>query len=162
MSKRKRIDASTMDQVIDASELMTITVRLEHCRHAVPGDPELCALVIAAKSQHGFDGFVVHRTVAYARRKSASKWMRYQSSATTRRFVEAFDRGDFTGITNGGITFEFKPPRKAISLATLRSPRKRKMRQASYERRQGEPRRPYRLPDPKTISGVRNRFGYRA
>lgn len=162
MKKFKRIDSSTLDNVIDATESIIVTVQLKHCKAAVRGDPERCALVLAAKQEHGFEEFIVHRTVAYAKCKGELQRIRYQNKATTRRFVEKFDAGDFSAITNGGISFEFRKPKAAISLSKLRSSKHIAMRQKSAKERNGKPKRPYRLPDPKTLAGVRNRFGYRS
>jgi hypothetical protein len=156
---KKRIDASTFNEVVDATETIEVIVRIEHCRQAVPADPERCALVLAAKSQHPFDYFVVHRTIAYSRARGTVQMVRYQSSEGTRLFVEAFDAGDFTQVPPEGVSFKFNPPRKALSLAHLRSDHRKKIRADSRERVKGKERRPYRLPDPKTLAGVRNRFG---
>lgn len=162
MKKLKRIDASTLDDVVDATESITVTVQLKHCKASVQGDPERCALVVAAKQEHGFESFIVHRTIAYARRKNGTKFIRYQNKASTRRFVERFDVGDFSAITNGGMNFEFKPPKSVSSLANLRSEKHKSMRNKSKRERNGKPKRPYRLPDPKTLAGVRSRFGIRS
>lgn len=162
MKANKRIDSSTLDEVVDATEEITIIVRLRHCELAVPGDPERCALVLAAKEQHDFSGFHVHRTIAYARRAGAVRWYRYQSTLTTRRFVEAYDQGDFSSIPPEGRAFTFKPPRPAVRLDHLRSRTRTDYERARVKRVRSEPPRPYRLPDPKTLAGVRNRFGFKS
>jgi hypothetical protein len=157
----KRIDASTFEAV-DAKKAIAVIVQLEHCKKAVLGDPERCALVLAAKSQHKFVEFIVHRTIAYARREGDPKRTRYQHSASTRRFIERLDTGDFSAISNGGRAFKFYPPKSSIRLDHLRSDAFKKVRKVSDKARRGKIKRPYRLPDPKTLAGVRNRFGIRS
>lgn len=152
MVATKRLDASRFDEVRDATFVLEVKVTLQHCHQSKPGDPERCALVTAAKEQGHFDKFIVHRSVAYGRRSGETGWLRWQSSSSTRKFVEKFDKGDYTDIGADGLVFTFRPPRRSLSLDFLR---KRKLVAIKKAKR-----RPYRLPDPKTLEGVRNRFGY--
>lgn len=156
----KRIDASIFDKVEDADYQLQVHVTRIICAHANPSDPENCALVRAAKQQGEFEKFVVHRTIAYGFPKGGTTWLRWQSNATTRKFVERFDKGDYSDIGDAGVVFTFKPPRPAVSLSHLRSPAAKTKRAQSAKARNGKPKRAYRLPDPKTLAGVRNRFGY--
>jgi len=154
MIATKRLDASTIDKVVDSSEPIDVLVTVQHCKKALRGDPEKCALVLAAREQGNFTSFIVHRSIAYGQRVGSTKWLRYQSAASTRKFVEQFDKGDFSGVKDGGLTFTFRPPRRSLSLKFLRHGRK------NMKKKKKSSRRPYRLPDPKTLEGVRNRFGY--
>jgi hypothetical protein len=160
MIPNKVIDARNIDKVRGAKKPIDIIVRRTHCAKAKPGDPERCALVIAAKEEHQFESFVVHRTVAYGRYKGKAINWRWQNSAVVKKFVEQFDKGDYSAVPDTGLRFHFMKARKNMDLDYLRSPTAKAIRNASAKKNKGKKPRAYRLPDPKTLAGVRNRFGF--
>jgi hypothetical protein len=159
---RKVLDASAYedDEVEDATEELLVWVTLYYCKLAVPGDPERCALVLAAKGKYPLEKFWVLRTVAYGRFRGQKKIQRWQSKSRTYDFVVKFDKGDFSDVSPDGIPFNFEPPNEAHKLAFFRSSAFKKRRSASAKKRKSKKKRPYRLPDARTLMGARNRFGY--
>lgn len=162
MTPTKRLDSSTFDdEVEDAIEPLDVLVTPYHCKISIPADPERCALVLAAKNEHPLEMFVVHRSVAYGRFRGLKKIYRWRNQVGTYTFICKFDMGDFSDVPLEGIRFSFKVPDKSHRLDYYRSAEHKKRKKASAAKNKGKTkRRPYRLPDPKTLAGVRNRFGY--
>lgn len=169
----KRLDASSSDyEVEDATEELEVTVTPSLVLIAICGDSERCPIVLSAKDGGIFEMFVVHRSVSYGRYVGAVKDYRWKNPQGTRIFLENFDR--YAGgvgtkkraawveknIPLEGLTFIFKPVSAHTRLDYFRSTSFKKKRKLSAAKNKGKKKRVYRLPDPKTLAGVRNRFGY--
>jgi hypothetical protein len=158
--KHKVVDASVFNEVHSATQDLQVLVLPPHCVRATPKDPERCPAVLAAKEQHGFESFVVHRTVAYGRKPGETGYVRWINETHTYHWICQLDDGNYKDVPEAGLLLRFKAPNGVRRIEYVQSEEFKAQRRASYQRRKGKKRRPYRLPDPKTLAGARNRFGY--
>lgn len=154
--------------MVDAKEPITIHIKQCHIDGAKRRDPKNCMLARALKQEFEIDEAAVHRNVVWIKFKGDSHITRYQSSPATRTAVAAFDKTLQKAISLGmvqlpkdGMQAILRVPRKAISIAKLRSKKMKDIRNASAKRRAGSKKRAYKLPDSLTLEGVRASQGYR-
>lgn len=156
----KRFDSSTLRKqgyiVEDATSPLPVLVNNKHCRLGDPGSSDTCVLALAGKDGYELLHFWVVRTVAYGVFKNKpTHAYRWTNPPGTMEFLESFDIGKKASVPPGGREFLFIPPTYGRSLA-YQDKRRQTPRKSSTQR--GKKRR-WRLPDPKSIAGVRSRFG---
>jgi hypothetical protein len=143
---------------IDATELLQVTVLDCDVKKGDPKNSANCAISVGAKREHGFEEFIVYRTISYGLKSGADKYERWQNSNGVLEVLSQFDinkEGAKKRLPPNGITIIFWPPRPALSTAHLTSDKRRRAANDSRTRRKGKVKRQYRISDPLTLRGVR-------
>ena len=77
-------------KVVESRKAVLITVRAEDCKNSTAGEPDACALAVAAKRQYKVQGAFIGLTVSYLIRGKTA--IRFETPDTVQREVVSFDR----------------------------------------------------------------------
>lgn len=156
-------------KLVDATKSLELSLCTRHVLGAKRKDRKSCAIARCGLEQGNIDDISVDRNVVKVKFKGDAHWTRYQATPTVKAFVAAFDRRTvyqlhslgMLHIPEEGVKIVLAVPRKAISLAHLRSAKMKETRKKSAEKRKAKSAsRPHKAPASVSLEEVRLGQGF--
>lgn len=159
----------TQQNLVDATEPLTLRVKECHLLAAVRKSRKSCAIAVAGRAEAHIEDISVDANIVKIKYKGNTHWTRYQATPTVKAFIAAFDRRTIAqlhklgmvSVPEEGVEIVLRAPRKAVSLEKLRGKRMKEIRAKSAEKRkQKQNSRAYTRPDSLSLGQIRSGQGY--